>query len=641
MSTTPSLPDEAAEASEWAQAYRGLNLQVVPAHLPSEHPQNWKRPALTGWRDFELTAASDDQFSQWYGQSGQFNSRLNMGLITGLASAGVFCVDLDLKDGSIADEWWAGALAVHNNNMPIETPTQRTGGGGRQILFRAPHGWSAPTFSTKVGIDIRGAGGFMMCPPSLHESGNRYEWLEGLSPWDCSIEIAPEWLMEEIEAVREKHGGGSNGPRERVKPEGLTDSFGKDLDGREDKMKALVWGVMVDLRRAHPSGEEPFPADIESELNRAWEHYLSTTATRLPPRPGHTTADLLEIEGRGRSEFLRKWRYALKQWNGKLKVAAFADPDRAANDTSSVSTAESTTSETPAALVLFDPWESYAVPTFPMMTLPPWMQRWAKYQATSVGVDPSAAAMAALTTISGALDQRITLKMKRTGNWYVRPRLWCVLVGDPSAKKTPIISAAVSPLRSIEGVGVKLYQRELAKWKDLPKEDRGPEPDKPTRYIFNDITVEKVGEVLSRQDRGALVEHDELSGWIGAMDKYSGGKGASADRAFWLSAYNGGPKTIDRLGRGEVYVENLCVSFLADIQPDRLATLTGLTSDGLLQRFIPVMMRKPDFSREVADDTPAGEYSDLVKYIPSPTPWTRARGWPAKPSKSRCMTWST
>ena len=46
------------------------------------------------------------------------------------------------------------------------------------------------------------------------------------------------------------------------------------------------------------------------------------------------------------------------------------------------------------------------------------------------------------------------------------------------------------------------------------------------------------------------MKRDEIAGWIGSMEKYSGSKAASADRAFWLQAYDRGPFTVDRIGAG-------------------------------------------------------------------------------------------
>ena len=75
------------------------------------------------------------------------------------------------------------------------------------------------------------------------------------------------------------------------------------------------------------------------------------------------------------------------------------------------------------------------------------------------------------------------------------------------------------------------------------------------------------------------------------MEKYGGTtKGAGANRAFWLKAYDGGPYVVDRIQRGENFVENLSVSLIGGVQPKRLAELHGLTSDGLLQRFLPTIM---------------------------------------------------
>jgi hypothetical protein len=40
------------------------------------------------------------------------------------------------------------------------------------------------------------------------------------------------------------------------------------------------------------------------------------------------------------------------------------------------------------------------------------------------------------------------------------------------------------------------------------------------------------------------------------MERYSNSAGRS-DRAFWLQAYDGGPHAVDRIKRGEVFIENL------------------------------------------------------------------------------------
>jgi hypothetical protein len=86
------------------------------------------------------------------------------------------------------------------------------------------------------------------------------------------------------------------------------------------------------------------------------------------------------------------------------------------------------------------------------------------------------------------------------------------------------------------------------------------------------------------------------------MDKYGGGgRGSAQDRSVWIKAYGGGPYIQDR-AKGSRAVANLSVSILGAIQPDRLAEMGKLDSDGLLQRFLPVMMRNARPGRDLPRD---------------------------------------
>lgn len=412
-----------------------------------------------------------------------------------------------------------------------------------------------------------------------------------------------------------------------------TDWTGRVTDGRESFFRDLL---LKHVRRfqeetgADPEVQELFdaayaefsnPAKVDNKDGR-WTcgegqkqlmHRVENTMRRL--RSGRLSrVGLYSIDteaGREEAERIAANRKADLEARKKPTESFVAEV--ASEEGTAIVTRPVTASSEAVGLTIFDPWERYSVPRFPMDVLPQALRDFVEYQAVSTGADPAAIAMAALATCSGALSQEFALKMKRTGDWYVKPRLWVMLVGDPSSKKSPVMSACVKPIRAWEGVGVKDYQKSYGRWKeDREAQKTDPEPTKPTRYLLNEVTPEKLGEILSRQDRGILVEQDEISGWIGAMEKYAGGKGAAADRGFWLGAYNGGPRTIDRLGRGETFVQNLCVSFVGGVQPDRLKELGNLTSDGLLQRFLPVMMKRSVYSEEVENDEPAKAYEQLI-----------------------------
>ena len=325
MSSLPDFDDDFAQPRNYAEMYRALGFQVVPAKHPNEDPINYKRPIIS-WKEWENDLTPDSVFERWYGPQGEHRQRSNMGLVTGNASGGVFCVDLDVKDGSRAMEWWARLITLHGNDQEPDTPSQKTGGGGRQILFRAPEGYSPPTFKTSIGIDIRGQGGFMMCPPSRHLSGRDYAWESGKAPYEVEVEIAPDWLMEAIDALRLEFGGSPTGSRERTDTTGLTNDFGMHVDDREHKLHTLVWAKVLDLYRACPA--RPSQGEQEAALAEIWTWYLSRYKTRLPPRDGMTNADLLELEGRGWSELSRKWRYAMNKWEKEVAAAAAIMPEK-------------------------------------------------------------------------------------------------------------------------------------------------------------------------------------------------------------------------------------------------------------------------------------------------------------------------
>jgi hypothetical protein len=266
---------------------------------------------------------------------------------------------------------------------------------------------------------------------------------------------------------------------------------------------------------------------------------------------------------------------------------------------------------------LFDPWQEFIVPPFPLDILPTVAQDFVGTKSTAMGVDPSALAMATLAALSGAIHHRFRIRMMRNSDWWEHPRLWVLLIGRSAWKKSPTIDAATKPIEQHQAELQREYRAELRDWgarnKGRKENEKDDEPEPPPRFTIADATIEKLGEILSRSDRGVLVKRDELAGWIGAMERYhAAGKGASADRAFWLQAWNGGPYSIDRVKSGETFVQNLSVSILGGIQPARLAEIHGLTSDGLLQRFLPVLMQAPRPALDIDCTEATNAYKALV-----------------------------
>jgi hypothetical protein len=114
----------------------------------------------------------------------------NVGIATGDGSFDV--LDIDLKgDGpdTLAE------LEAEHGALP-STIEQITGSGGRQVMF-SPCGKLTNAVKFASGLDIRTNGGFVVVPPSLHSSGNLYEWEVSSDPAN-GVQLAPvpPWLLD-------------------------------------------------------------------------------------------------------------------------------------------------------------------------------------------------------------------------------------------------------------------------------------------------------------------------------------------------------------------------------------------------------------------------------------------------------------
>jgi hypothetical protein len=139
-----------------------------------------KRPLVaTG---FHAATMDREQHAAWW------RGRDDRGVAypTGTASNRVV-LDVDGEHGERSLE----ELEQRYGKIP-ETMTVRTGGGGRHLVFRHP-GRPVPCSAGKVGagLDVRGDGGYVLTPPSPHESGRRYELELDVEPAEL-----PAWLLE-------------------------------------------------------------------------------------------------------------------------------------------------------------------------------------------------------------------------------------------------------------------------------------------------------------------------------------------------------------------------------------------------------------------------------------------------------------
>lgn len=312
-----------ASPHEWAKMYFDHGLQVVPAYNFGEKEQ-WKRPALNKWTHLQKQKMSESDVTEWWGEKGIYRNRKNVGVITGYVSGDIFILDFDSYKDANAELWLEEAQNLFNNGKKFDTPTQITGGGGKQLLFRAPPGWTSFTSKNPImGIDIRGEGGFAMLPPSKHQSGNEYQWAEDYEIWSTDVLEAPIEMCESIDVLFSRAAGSlSQSALATIKtptPIYKETAFGDIIDGREDKMTRLVCRKIVNLFREDPI--MPSEARQEELIRQLWTEYEDEVVPRIKEAgvPKHI---LLEKEGRGPTLLRQKWRSLIHKWDTKVAQMA-------------------------------------------------------------------------------------------------------------------------------------------------------------------------------------------------------------------------------------------------------------------------------------------------------------------------------
>jgi putative DNA primase/helicase len=299
----------------------------------------------------------------------------------------------------------------------------------------------------------------------------------------------------------------------------------------------------------------------------------------------------------------------LHQLAGADAVRACIDAARKC-ETAGLDSAWPTPTPLPNALPPVDPFDAELLPVA--------LRGWVMDIAHRMQCPADFPAVAALVGLSSLIGARAVIQPKARDDWQVVPNLWGAVVGRPGVKKSPALSEALKPLHRLQATEFELHKAAHEAWeldcKVTAMQDESNEkkakghaakgdtaaaramleptdaPAEPTarRYVVNDATVEKLGELLQQNEWGTLSYRDELYGLLTSLDK----QGQEGSRSFYLTSYDGNQGyTFDRIMRGTVHIPRVCLAMIGGIQPGRIqeyvrgAVAGGGADDGLLQRF--------------------------------------------------------
>ena len=542
------MQDCAKTKGTWAIEFAKRGWPVLPLHYPLAEGQcSCRKPGCSSAAKHPMTknglknaSAGPATVMSWWKET----PRANVGILTG-AESGLVVLDIDPRHGG---EQSLAELENQFGELPA-TLKVRTGGDGWHFYFAHPGGQIRNKTNIRPGIDLRGDGGYIVAPPSVHASMGNYAW-DGSADQLANL---PRWLLELIQS-------------KPIADQSENQVAANLLEGGRNSSLMSIGGFLKTKGFDQNSIQATLNAINGSVCN--------------PPLPDSEVSRITSSVG----------RYQEQNWSkpGELPSEVKA-------------------------------------PAMGEHMLPEALRAWCCDISERMQVPLEFVAGPAIVAISSVIGRKMALYPKTKDDWKAIPNLWGVLIAPPGSMKSPAMSAVLKPLQNLAVKAREDYLQEIKQietektvakaeidaLKDALKsavkigsQDKVGEKKEALeqalrkfedsyevnekRYMMNDPTIEKMLTILQENPQGLLLYRDELSGWMETMYK----SGREGDREFFLESWNGDtPYSMDRIGRGTVFVDGLCLSVLGGLQPTKFESYVaalakgGKSDDGLLQRF--------------------------------------------------------
>lgn len=168
----------------------------------------------------------------------QWPDDCNVGVLLG-RSSGIIDLEFDSDQGEMLVNSWIEDCGG------IVTPTYRSSKSVHRLFaWNDQYELEGAKFGL-FGVEFRWGqdAAQSVVPPSLHESGVRYEWLEGMAPWECSAVALPDLIYKQylsMKATSEKqHAKSCSVPQKYVEGDSFLDRARKQVESEFD------WGPLL------------------------------------------------------------------------------------------------------------------------------------------------------------------------------------------------------------------------------------------------------------------------------------------------------------------------------------------------------------------------------------------------------------
>lgn len=288
-----------------ALGYAARGWHVFPCHTPTAAGCSCRQSPCSNVGKHPRTqhglndATTDEATIQrWWRQWRNANVAIRTGAVSGL-------VVLDTDSYKGGDES-RSELERAYQALP-ETVQQLTGGGGLQDFFAHPGTHvSNGVEILGAGLDIRGDGGYVIAPPSLHASGRRYAWELSHHPEELALAPMPRWLLALCQATPRRDTVSAGEPIAQGKRNHTLFQIGCSLRARGLSEAAILGALAV----INTTQCQPPLTDIEvAQLASSCARYAPGTVQAAHPR-ARTGTDTPP------PEFVDPWLGPRSRWHG-------------------------------------------------------------------------------------------------------------------------------------------------------------------------------------------------------------------------------------------------------------------------------------------------------------------------------------
>jgi len=166
-----------------ALSYRSLDWSVFPIRYGEKRPR-------VRWKGLQECLPDRNQVGDWFGCWPEDGIAVALGPLSGLLA-----IDVDGQEAH-------AELCNRLGTLPV-TPAVKSGNPDPHryhLFFQHPAGLETRAKATPwhPQLEFRGHGGYVVLPPSRHESGQRYFWMPGQSLEDVPLASVPDAILESL-----------------------------------------------------------------------------------------------------------------------------------------------------------------------------------------------------------------------------------------------------------------------------------------------------------------------------------------------------------------------------------------------------------------------------------------------------------